>query len=99
MHNVLANPHSEKLLPLFSSCWAVRSMGGALDAMYVCAGHADFWIEPVAKPWDLAPLQVLAKESGLLYFDYTGADTIYGGNALLCVPGLDSVAREFLGLA
>jgi fructose-1,6-bisphosphatase/inositol monophosphatase family enzyme len=55
-------------------------------------------LEFSAKPWDLAVIQVIAKESGLRYFDYTGADTIYGGNAVLCVPALEPVARTFLGL-
>jgi histidinol-phosphatase len=98
MQNSLTNPHPEKLLNFLNQFWAVRSLGGALDAMYVCAGHADFWLEPTAKPWDLAVIQVIAKEAGLLYFDYKGEDTIYGGNAILCVPALEDQARSFLGL-
>jgi fructose-1,6-bisphosphatase/inositol monophosphatase family enzyme len=74
-------------------------VGGALDAMMVCSGSAELWIEPTSKPWDLAPLQIIAQESGACYFDYTGADTIYGGNAVICAPGLERVARDFLGLA
>jgi fructose-1,6-bisphosphatase/inositol monophosphatase family enzyme len=98
LQNKLKKPHSGKILAFFEQFWAVRSLGGALDAMYTCAGQADFWLEFSAKPWDLAVIQVIAKESGLRYFDYTGADTIYGGNAVLCVPGLEPVARTFLGL-
>ena len=97
LQNTLQKPHSEKILAFFDRFWAVRSLGGALDAMYTCAGHADFWLEFSAKPWDLAVIQVIAKEAGLRYFDYTGADTIYGGNAVLCVPALEPLAREFLG--
>jgi fructose-1,6-bisphosphatase/inositol monophosphatase family enzyme len=67
--------------------------------MSVCAGQAEFWLEPAAKPWDLAVVQVIARESGLRFFDHTGADTIYGGDAILCVPPLEPAAREFLGLA
>ena len=98
LQNTLKTPHSGEILAFFEQFWAVRSLGGALDAMYTCAGQADFWLEFSAKPWDLAVIQVIAKESGLRYFDYTGADTIYGGNAVLCVPALEPVARTFLGL-
>jgi fructose-1,6-bisphosphatase/inositol monophosphatase family enzyme len=98
LENASKMPHSKKILGFFGQFWTVRNMGGALDAMSVCAGHADFWLEPSAKPWDLAVIQVIATESGLRYFDYTGADTIYGGNAILCVPALEPVARTFLEL-
>ncbi len=99
LQNALQRPHSDKILAFFDQFWTVRSLGGALDAMYTCAGHADFWLEFSAKPWDLAVIQVIAKEAGLRYFDYTGADTIYGGNAVLCVPTLEPAAREFLGIS
>jgi fructose-1,6-bisphosphatase/inositol monophosphatase family enzyme len=89
-------PHSGKILAFFDQFWTVRSLGGALDAMSTCAGQADFWLEFSAKPWDLAVIQVIAREAGLRFFDYTGADTIYGGNAVLCVPALEPLAREFL---
>ena len=98
LENTLKMPHSEKILGLLGQFWTVRSLGGALDAMSTCAGHADFWLEFSAKPWDLAVIQVIAQEAGLRYFDYTGADTIYGGNAVLCVPALEPLARTFLGL-
>ena len=99
LQNSLEMPHSGKILALFDQFWTVRSLGGALDAMQTCAGQADFWLEYSAKPWDLAVVQVIAREAGLRYFDYTGADTIYGGNAVLCVPALEPLAREFLELS
>ncbi len=43
--------------------WAVRGMGGAVDAMLVALGKADVWIEPNAKPWDFAPLKILVEEA------------------------------------
>lgn len=98
LNRVLQRPHAEKVLPFLSKFWAARSFGGAMDAALVCAGKAELWIEPTAKPWDLAALRVLALESGARYFDYAGRDTIYGGNAVVCTPGLESAAREFLGL-
>lgn len=99
LERILTQPHPERLLPFLARFGVIRSLGGALDAMSVCAGQAELWLEPAAKPWDLAVVQVIAREAGLRFFDHTGADTIYGGDAILCVPALEPAAREFLGLA
>jgi fructose-1,6-bisphosphatase/inositol monophosphatase family enzyme len=96
---ILQQPRPERFLPFLARFGVVRSLGGALDAMAVCAGQAELWYEPRAKPWDLAVVQILAHETGLKFFDHSGMDTIYGGNAILCVPPLAAAAREFLGLA
>ncbi len=98
LEKAMKKPHSEKLLGFLNQFWTVRSMGGALDAMSACAGQVDVWVESSAKPWDVAVVQVMAREAGLRFFDYTGADTIYGGNAVVCVPALEPLTRAFLGL-
>lgn len=98
INNAALKPYGNKLLEFASRFWAVRSVGGALDAMLLCAGSAELWIEATAKPWDLAPLQVIAQEAGLRFFDHKGNDTIYGGNCMICVPPLEAAAREFLEL-
>lgn len=98
MNNARQRPGADRILELLSKFWAVRGLGGAMDAMWVAAGHAEFWLEPAAKPWDLAPLQVIAQEAGALYMDYRGEETIYGGNAVICVPALEPLARWFCGL-
>ena len=98
MQNAQKKPGRDKILDLLSKFWAVRSMGGAMDSMFVCAGHAEFWLEPGAKPWDLAVPQVIVEEAGGVFMDYQGKHTIYGGNAIICVPALVPVARWFLGL-
>src|SRR5690349_166386 len=41
-------PFRERLLNSLHEFWAVRSLGGAPDAMLVASGQADFWIEPNA---------------------------------------------------
>ena len=85
------------LLDWIAKFWTVRSMGGCLDAMLVASGVADAWMESQAKPWDLAPLKIIAKEAGLVTFDFTGKDTIYGGNYVICVPALADEMRAFVG--
>jgi histidinol-phosphatase len=78
--------------------WAVRSMGGCLDAMMVAAGQADFWIENVAKAWDLAPLKVILEEAGAVFRNSDGGDSIYGGDCFAYVPALEPEARRLLAI-
>jgi histidinol-phosphatase len=85
-----------RLLPWVGRFWAVRSLGGAVDAMLVAQGKADVWIEPNAAPWDLAPLKLLIEEAGGRFASFTGENTIYGSNAYACVPGLEPYVRELL---
>ncbi len=77
--------------------WAVRSVGGCVDAMMVASGQADLWIEPTAKPWDLAPLKIIAEEAGGRFFNFDGGASIYGGNCIICTPGLEAEARRLVG--
>lgn len=88
---------SARLLPWVGRFWAVRSLGGSFDAMLLAQGKADVWVEPNAAPWDLAPLKLLVEEAGGRFASFTGENTIYGGNAYACVPGLEPYVRELLG--
>jgi len=87
---------SAQLLDWMRPFWAVRSMGGALDAMMVARGEADIWIETGGKPWDFAPLKIIAEEAGACFFDFAGQATIYGGNCVVCAPGLEQTVRAFV---
>lgn len=89
-------PFATRLLPWIARFWAVRSLGGSLDAMLLAQGKADVWIEPNAAPWDLAPLMLLVEEAGGVFRSFDGANTIYGGNAYACSPGLEPYVRELL---
>ena len=84
------------LVPWMARFWTVRSMGGCVDAMLVSSGRADTWIEAQAKPWDLAPLKIIAAEAGAVTFDFAGNDTIYGGNYVITVPPLADELRRFV---
>jgi histidinol phosphatase-like enzyme (inositol monophosphatase family) len=94
--NIAAAPFAERILDHLAGYWAVRSMGGCQDAMLVVSGRADVWFELSAKPWDLAPLQVLAEEAGARFFNFDGGHSIYGGNAVLCTPFLEQELRAFV---
>jgi histidinol-phosphatase len=85
------------VLPWVKPFWAVRGLGGSVDAMLVATGRADVWIEPTAQPWDLAALKILVQEAGGSFGAFDGTDTIYGGNAWACTPGLKSYVGQLLG--
>jgi histidinol-phosphatase len=89
-------PFAGQLIEWMRPFWSVRSMGGCLDAMMVARGQADVWIELSGKPWDFAPLKIIAQEAGACFFDFEGKDTIYGGNCVICAPGMESAARLFV---
>lgn len=91
---ICANPAS----PWTGPAWAQRWLGGTPDAILVAAGQAEVWIEPKVAAWDLAATKVILEEAGAVFFDFTGARTIYGGSAAACVPGLEEEVRAFLRL-
>jgi histidinol-phosphatase len=76
--------------------WAVRGLGGAVDAMLVAQGRADVWIEPNAKPWDFAALKLIVEEAGGRFAAFDGSNSIYQGNGYACTPGLEPYVRELL---
>lgn len=86
---------SKGLIEWLDRFWAVRCLGGTPDAMMVAAGEMDVWIEPKVAPWDLAAAQVILEEAGAVFFDFKGERTIYGGNAIGCVPGLVGELKGF----
>jgi histidinol phosphatase-like enzyme (inositol monophosphatase family) len=89
-------PFGARLLAWMEPFWAVRSMGGCVDALMVARGHAEIWIETSGKPWDFAPLKIIAEESGARFFDFEGNATIYGGNCVICAPAMEDAVWKLL---
>jgi histidinol phosphatase-like enzyme (inositol monophosphatase family) len=98
LNNLGRYPFAPRLLDWMAPFWAVRSMGGCVDAMMLARGQADLWLDANGKPWDFAPLKVIAEEAGARFFDFSGNRTIHGGNCILTVPGLESEARRLLSM-
>ncbi len=97
-NNLSGCSFTSRLIPWMEQFWAVRSMGGCMDALCVASGRADAWIEVEAKAWDLAPLKVIGEEAGARFFNLDGQATIYGGNCVLCIPALEGEIRRFIGI-
>ena len=90
-------PFADRMLEYMAGFWAVRSMGGCQDATLVIDGRAEAWIELNARPWDLAPLMLLAEEAGCRFFNFDGGRSIHGGNCVICAPFLEEELRELVG--
>jgi histidinol-phosphatase len=86
----------QRVLEWIGRFWSARGLGGAPDAMMVASGLAELWIEPSAATWDFAPLKVILEEAGAHYFNFDGGSSIYAGNCIACVPGLESEVRRML---
>ena len=96
LNNVAKFGWSAGLIEWMDQFWAVRSMGGCLDAMMVARGQADLWIEIVGQPWDFAPLKIIAEEAGAKFFNFDGGSSIYGKSGVICAPGMEEAARRFV---
>lgn len=86
---------SRRLVEFLSQFWAVRTLGGAPDAMMVASGRADVWLEPKSEAWDLAATKVIIEEAGAVFFNFDGGSSLFGGNAIACAPGVAAAVREF----
>jgi histidinol-phosphatase len=96
LNAVRGRSFSDRLIAWMDPFWAVRSMGGCLDAMMVSRGQAEVWLELSGKPWDFAPLKIIAEEAGAKFFNFDGGSSIYGGNCVICTPGMEEMARKFV---
>ena len=96
LSELTAQPFAARLFEFFHRFWAVRSFGGCQDAMAVAGGRAEAWIEPSAKPWDLAPIKVIVEEAGGRFFNFDGGTSIYGGNCICSGPALEQELRRFV---
>jgi histidinol phosphatase-like enzyme (inositol monophosphatase family) len=84
----------QPLLDWVGKFWAVRGLGGAMDALLVAMGKADVWVEPNAKPWDFAALKLIVEEAGGRFSSFQGENSIYHGNGYACTPGVESFVKE-----
>lgn len=99
MHRIAHESYGPRVTEFMSRFWAIRSVGGALDAAMLAAGQIEVWLERKAEIWDLAPLQVIIEEAGGRYFALDGSRRLDAGNAAACVPALEPQVREFFGIA
>jgi histidinol phosphatase-like enzyme (inositol monophosphatase family) len=60
----------------------LRGWGDCYGHCLVATGRAEVMLDPVVSPWDCAALVPILLEAGGTFTDWTGATTIYGGDAV-----------------
>lgn len=96
LNNVTEFAWSNRLLRWLDQFWAVRSVGGCMDAMLVASGQADLWLEAHAQAWDLAAIKLILEEAGARFCNFDGGSSIYGGNGMAFVPSLEPAVQDLL---
>ncbi|WP_440998586.1 inositol monophosphatase family protein [Fodinibius sp. SL11] len=61
-----------------------RTWGDAYGHMLVATGRADLMFDPILNIWDAAPLLTILQESGGVFCDTEGKETIKSGNGFSC---------------
>lgn len=59
-----------------------RGFGDYFGHTFVARGQAEAMVELDLKPWDMAAIKIVIEEAGGRFTDFSGAATIYGGNAV-----------------
>jgi histidinol-phosphatase len=59
-----------------------RGFGDYFGHTFIARGQAEAMVELDVKPWDLAAIKIIIEEAGGRCTDFTGAATIYGGDAV-----------------
>jgi histidinol-phosphatase len=80
---ILAEGYAPKLEQISQKTGRQRSPGDYLGFSQVFEGKAEANLEIGLKPWDLAPMKIIAHESGGVYSDLAGGGSIYTGDCLV----------------
>lgn len=97
-NRILASGLWEGFTQVIKLSYRQRGLGDYLDFSYVFEGKAEAMIEVGLKPWDIAPMKILAEESGGQFSDLYGTDSVYTGNCLVSNGKLHDAYLNFLRL-
>lgn len=82
--------------PLLEKCLFARTWGDAYGYYLVATGRAEVMIDPQVAPHDVAGLPVILREAGGHYFDWTGAENVFGGNGAATNDALCDLVKRTL---
>lgn len=71
-----------RFIGLTDAVWRVRAYGDFWSYCLVAEGAVDIATEPEAKPWDLAPLDILVREAGGSFTNFEGRPGPHGVSAV-----------------
>lgn len=73
-----------------------RGWGDCYGHILVATGRADLMVDPALAVWDAAALIPIVTEAGGEFIDWTGKQTVDGGNGISVVPQLRSETMRVL---
>lgn len=73
----------EGLRRISEATYRQRAYGDYMNFAHVFTGKAEAALEVGVKPWDIAPMKIIAEEAGGKYTDLEGGSSIYTGNCLV----------------
>lgn len=85
-----------KLTDLIGRTARQGGFGDYLSFAFVLEGKAEASIEVGLKPWDLAPMKILAQEAGGIFFDFEGGESVFQGSCVIANQAIGKTLREFL---
>eukprot|EP00913_Durusdinium_trenchii_P028292 g26520.t1 len=87
---------SDAFEALRTNCRVARGWGDCYGHILVATGRADVMVDPELNPWDAAPLLPIVEEAGGCFADWTGRNTIHGGNGFSSNGALKDRVLELL---
>lgn len=73
---------ARKLMQTSWRCYDDRGYGDCYGHTLVITGQAEAMVDPVVKPYDVAPIKICVEEAGGKFTDFKGVDSIYEGTAV-----------------
>ena len=80
--NEISEELSEKIYSVLLQTERQRGVGDFWQHMLVAQGCGDFAIDPVAAPWDLAPVKIIVEEAGGEFSSLSGSSSISEGSGV-----------------
>ena len=87
-----AVPGTERIPGLLAKSWRQRGLGDFYQHVLVAEGCCEIALDPVVKPWDIAPLQVIVEEAGGKATTVEGERSIYAGSLVTGNAAMHPVA-------
>ncbi len=77
--------------------YQMRTWGDGYGYALVATGRAEAMVDPIASPWDLAPMPVIVGEAGGTFTSLDGSDSIEAGSGVATNGHLHSDVLDALG--
>lgn len=87
-----AVPGTAKIPALLRQSWRQRGVGDFYQHVLVAAGCGELALDPIAMPWDLAPLQIIVEEAGGKATTTAGERNVHAGSMVSSNGLLHAVA-------